>query len=241
MGNLLRRLASKLPLNIQQEMKRLRFAYQIKKNHFNTDEPEFLQLQQWISKGDWAIDIGANIGHYTLRLSELVGESGRVIAIEPVMETFEILAANVAICQTKNVTLLNIAASDAPAICGMAMPNFDTGLRNYYRAYLTDEAPTLEVYCMPIDLFGLPHRVSLIKIDTEGHDYYVLKGIKNLLNRDHPILIVEDDSPMVISYLKEFGYNYYKNSRSPNTVFEYTIKECSNNSQASKNSTSGKI
>jgi FkbM family methyltransferase len=225
MDNLLRRLASQLPLRIQQEMKRLRFAYQIRKNHFNTVEPEFLQLQHWICKGDWVIDIGANIGHYTLRLSELVGEGGRVIAIEPVTETFELLAANVTIRRIRNVTLLNIGASDVPKISGMAMPKFDTGLSNYYRAYLTDKAPTLEVFCMPIDLLHLPHRISLIKIDTEGHDYYVLKGIKNLLERDHPILIVEGDSPMVIAYLKEFGYEYHKNIGSPNLVFELHEKQ----------------
>ena len=45
-----------------------------------------------VSPRDWIVDVGANVGHYTKRLSELVGPKGRVIAFEPILETFSILS-----------------------------------------------------------------------------------------------------------------------------------------------------
>jgi ubiquinone/menaquinone biosynthesis C-methylase UbiE len=89
----LKKLAARLPLRWQQELKRRYFANQIRKHSFRAPEPEFEMLSPMVSAGDWVLDVGANIGQYTLRLSELVGESGRVISFEPVPETFELLAA----------------------------------------------------------------------------------------------------------------------------------------------------
>lgn len=94
MTKLLKRLAAKLPLPIQQELKRFYFAWQIRRGRFYTDEKEFSLLNAFIAHGDWVLDIGANIGHYTRRLSDLVGPAGRVIAFEPIPQTFEVLAAN---------------------------------------------------------------------------------------------------------------------------------------------------
>lgn len=47
-----------------------------------------------MAPGDWALDIGANVGHYTKRMSDLAGPEGRVIAFEPVPDTFAVLCAN---------------------------------------------------------------------------------------------------------------------------------------------------
>jgi FkbM family methyltransferase len=214
-----KRIASKLPIRIQQELKRYYFSYLINCRQFMTTEDEFFRLGEWLDEGDWVIDVGANVGHYTLHVSEIVGRTGRVIAIEPVPETFELLVANIACSPVQNVTLLNIAASDAQKIAGISIPKFGTGLRNYYQAQLTEEDSILKVLCLPIDSLNLPHPVKLVKIDAEGHDLSVLKGMENLLTRDHPTLIVENNSPELISFLAGFGYVHEKSGRSPNLVF----------------------
>ncbi len=97
MNEVFNSIAAKLPMRLQQRMKRIHFAYQIKRDRFSADEPEFDLSQDLISGGDWVVDIGANIGHYTLLFSKLVGPTGRVIAFEPMPETFELLCANVAL------------------------------------------------------------------------------------------------------------------------------------------------
>ena len=93
MNVVLKKIAARLPLRIQQELKRLFFAYQIRANRFFTAEKEFAIVDRLVSPGDWVLDIGANIGQYTKRFSDLVGHSGRVIAFEPVPDTFELLTS----------------------------------------------------------------------------------------------------------------------------------------------------
>ena len=138
MNNLLKRLTSRLPPLWQQELKRLMFRHEIRHQKFKSYEAEFLILGSIISAGDWVVDVGANVGHDTKSFSDLVGPQGRVIAVEPVPETFELLSANVLLFQHSNVTLLNIAASDKLGVSGMRIPRFATGLNNYYQANLSD-------------------------------------------------------------------------------------------------------
>ena len=170
---------------------------------------------------DLVIDVGANVGHYTLRMSELAGPTGRVIAIEPVPETFALLAANVVLAPFPNVTLLNVAASDTTQLAGMAIPTFDTGLKNYYQASLVPTASALRVLTVALDALGLPQRVSVVKIDAEGHDHVVLRGMEALLRRDHPALIVETDSPEISGLLQGMGYQAEHLPESPNVLFRH--------------------
>lgn len=219
--NFAKKMASKLPRRWQNELKRTQFSYQIKRGTFYTDEKEFAMLEQWVSGGDWVLDIGANIGHYTARMSELVGHSGRVIAFEPVPATFELLAANVARLPQNNVTLLNLAASNSTEVVGMSIPKFDSGLENFYMAHLTDDSADLQIMTAAIDGLDIPGKITLAKIDAEGHDISVLLGMRNLLNRDHPMLIIEDNSAELTDFLQALGYGHTKIESSSNTIFEW--------------------
>jgi FkbM family methyltransferase len=186
---------------------------------FETDEAEYGKLGQWVKPGDWVLDVGANVGHYSSKLSQLVGHQGRVISFEPVPQTFEILAANMACCRARNVTLLNVAASDAMGTVGMSIPSFDTGLQNFYMASVTSDSPSLTVIAIPIDSLRFPSRIALAKIDVEGHELSTLKGMENLLKRDHPVLIVEGQAQPVSEFLRSFGYRFSETPGSPNRVF----------------------
>jgi hypothetical protein len=68
----------------------------------------------------------------------------------------------------------------------------------------------------------LPHPISLMKIDAEGHDPAVLRGAEALLARDHPTLIVETGSSEVVEYLSQFGYTSEKLPGSPNMLFRWS-------------------
>jgi len=219
MSKFRKRIVSLLPFRWQQEIKRKYYAFNINKGRFNADEPDFEVLEKYISEGDWVIDVGANVGHYSLKFSRLVGASGRVFAIEPVPETFEILASNVQLFPFKNVTLFNVAASSQPAIINMKIPFFNFGIKNYYRASLTDKKTELAVYCVPIDALPMANPVRMIKIDSEGHELQVLHGMKSLLIRDKPFLIIETSSEYVFDYLKEIGYEKNSLKNSPNHFF----------------------
>jgi FkbM family methyltransferase len=198
------------------------FRHEIRHQKFKSYEAEFLILDSIISAGDWVVDVGANVGHYTKSFSDLVGPRGRVIAVEPVPETFELLSANVLLFQHSNVTLLNIAASDKLGVSGMRIPRFATGLNNYYQANLSEGKADLYVLTVKLDALAFPHPIKLMKIDAEGHDPAVLRGAEALLARDHPILIVETDSSDVAEHLGRFGYTSERLPGSPNTLFRWS-------------------
>lgn len=219
--SLAKRLAARLPHHQQQALKRRHFRREIGRDEFRTNEPEWDLASQWLSAGDWAIDIGANIGHYTKRFSDLVGPAGRVLAFEPVPATFELLAANAAQFRHANVTLLNLAASDSTRSVSMSMPRFESGLDNYYQAAITDSGDAaLSVLSCAVDALAIPSgRVKLIKIDAEGHDAVALRGAGRLLERDKPVLVIESAAPEVASMLVALGYAAERLAGSSNTIY----------------------
>jgi FkbM family methyltransferase len=221
---LLKQIAAKLPNRWQTELKRIHFGRQINKGNFVTDEPEYKILQSFISPGDWVIDIGANVGHYTKRFSELVGTHGRVLAFEPVPTTFSLLSANVQLFAHPNVSLINAAASDSLNVVGMSIPKFSTGLINYYEAHLSPAAATsFSVLTMSLDSLCICKNIALVKIDAEGHESYVLAGMNKLIEKSHPVLIIETSSEEVIASLSTLGYSPEKLHNSPNFIFKPNV------------------
>ena len=216
----LKRLASRMPGSWRLELRRHRYRRQIAHGEFATDEPEYALLNSLLGEGDWAIDVGANIGHYVKRMSDLVGATGRVIAFEPVADTFSLLAANVQRCRHQNVTLLNTAASERTGITGISIPRFENGLLNYYEASVGPADDGLQVMALPIDSLCLPHCVRLVKIDAEGHELEVLRGMTQLLERDKPVLIVEANCGEVDGFLASLGYTIQSLPNSPNHIYQ---------------------
>jgi FkbM family methyltransferase len=222
MKRMLRRLAAHLPVKWQQELKRHYFSRQIRAKAFRTREPEYDLLPSLVSAGDWVLDIGANVGHYTMRFSELVGEDGRVISFEPVPETFELLARHAAMAPCKNISLINAAASASFGVSPMSIPKSgDAHLLNYYRAHLSADAhfSGFHVLRLSVDSLALPNTVRLVKVDTEGHELPVLVGMKRLLERARPTVIAEDGDPEVSRFLESLGYASEKLATSCNRLF----------------------
>jgi FkbM family methyltransferase len=218
---LLKQIAARLPSTWQADLKRIYFRRQIRRGVFRTDEPEYDILPSLITSGDWAIDIGANVGQYTKRFSELVGPRGRVIAFEPVPATFSLLAANIQYFAHPNVTLINAAASDKSHIVGMSIPEFSTGLANYYQAHLSASGEMGQpVIALSLDSLCFDHRIALVKIDVEGHEALVLAGMQRLLKKYLPVLIIETGSKEVITNLASLGYVPNRLENSPNVVFK---------------------
>lgn len=219
----LKQLASRLSLRSQQELKRLHFGRLIRNGTFMTAEEhdtEYGRLDAWVRRGDWVIDVGANVGNYSARLSQLVGPEGHVFAFEPISETFELLTANMMRQPLRNITLFNAAVSDGIGLSGMEVPRQADGLENRYMAKLTETADApFRVLRLSVDALELPHRVSLVKIDVEGHELSAVRGMRSLLARDHPVLVVEGRDAEVASFLQALGYAFTEQSGSPNRVF----------------------
>jgi FkbM family methyltransferase len=213
------RIISYLPDRWQQGLRKWKYRRQMVRGQFRSPEPEYQILDTFVEEGEWVIDIGANVGQYTARLSSLVGAKGRVFAFEPIPETFEALAANTLLLPHRNVTLLNLAVSDRSGIVGLEIPEGSTGLRNYYGARIASDEPSVFVYSSKLDSFDFESRISLVKVDAEGHELPILMGMASLLERDHPTLIVEARRDAV-DYLMRFGYVMDHLPQSPNYLFK---------------------
>jgi FkbM family methyltransferase len=201
-----------LPENLHHTARALKHRLQIASGRFRSPEPEWDRLNEWLTPGDVAIDVGANIGHYAARMCTLVGTAGWIVAVEPVPATFALLTANARHFGRGNLTLLNLAASDTLAVVGLSVP--DAG---GYEAHL-DAAGRLRCLAAPLDALAFPGPVRLIKIDAEGHEAAVLRGMSGLIARDRPIVIFEARREAK-EWLESLGYHILPlTGRSPNLV-----------------------
>lgn len=215
--------ASVLPRPLRRSVRTAYHHRQIRRGAFRSPEPDWDRLAEWIAAGDTVIDVGANVGHYACRMSELVGSRGRVLAFEPVPETFAALAANARRFAHSNVTLFNAAVGAETGFVGFDVPDRPDGS---YLARVQPEA-ALRAMVLPIDALQLPGRVAFIKIDAEGYEPHVLAGMAKLIRRDRPIVMLEKNGEAQ-QLLERWGYAIEAPAkRSPNAIakpqpFAYT-------------------
>jgi FkbM family methyltransferase len=211
---MVRNLVSLLPGSFRTDLRAWHHRRQMSRGKFRSPEPEWDRLIEWLRPGDTALDVGANVGHFTCRMSRLVGPSGRVIAFEPVPNTFAALTANGKHFPHPNVTLLNAAVGEAVGMVGMSVPSGADG------SYLARVDPTAELKCvvLSVDSLTLPGPVRLVKVDAEGYEPKVLAGIAKLLTRDKPVVILERNAEAE-RMLEAMGYTITRSpGKTPNVV-----------------------
>lgn len=217
----LRPLVRLLPANWRETLRGAYYKQQIRAGHFVSPEPDFDHCASLINKGDWVIDVGANVGHYTLKFSVLVGQEGRVIAFEPVPNTFKHLASNAMAARFSNITLFNVAASDQSRHVNIELPVSPSGNLNYYTASITNNGGDTSAIALSIDSLSLPNPITLVKIDAEGHDTAVLAGMTETIKKCRPAIIVESDDEEIDKLLRSLDYEWTQLPGSPNRIYEY--------------------
>ncbi len=168
------------------------------KNRFGLyHEPESRALQRFVGPGELVVDIGTNLGQYASRLSRLVGPTGKVIGFEAMPSTFQL--ARTILRGYDNVELHNVALSSAAGTARMAQfrdahGRLQSGLSAVLEtAFLDDPCSVVEVPCATLDtmLESRQRRVTFIKCDVEGHELEVLRGAKQVLLADRPLILCE--------------------------------------------------
>lgn len=226
----LKNLASLLPSGVRESLQKQWHTLRYRAGNFVHDEPEFGLLAQWVKEGDWVLDVGANIGIFSARLSQLVGSTGRVIAVEPVPSTFRVLVHNSRLFAHPNVTPLNIAISSQPAVANMHIPTTSSGLPALARASLVSSAEqnghksNVQVVCLSLAQTAFPHPIAFVKVDVEGHEAQVLEGLATMLQRDRPRLVIEGHDEAIQQSLVALGYRREVIEGSPNSIFHPSAK-----------------
>jgi len=169
-------------------------------------------IKQYYKPGTDILDIGANIGTHSLMFSE----TGPVHAFEPVFH--EIVKLNIENNELKHsVKIHPFALSDVEKTANIYIPQKTPwGARNYggtsmhpNKIALHDTDKPTKCICHPLDdvYDGTP---SVIKMDVENHELYVLKGAANTIKKHKPVIyaeITDPDTSEVVKFIENLGYN----------------------------------
>jgi FkbM family methyltransferase len=169
-------------------------------------EPQLTRVfERYCRPGMTVVDVGANLGYYSLLASRLVGTAGRVIALEPNSENCRLLLSSLRLNGTANVELLPVAADVA------------TGWA-YYSTHVGSNGGLIEsddLLVHPgvvVPTFRLDDlvsgRVDFLKMDVEGAEGRVVRGATGIIERDRPIVTTELKDEM-LSRVSEMSVREY--------------------------------
>lgn len=159
-------------------------------------------LARYLDPAGCFVDVGANIGYYTLYMAPLVR---RVIAVEPDRRNWAPLAHNAA--RAPNITIVRAAASAAPGK-GFLWTGGGSAV-----SHLAADGQLTDI--TTVDILAADDRVTAIKIDVEGHDLDVVRGAERTLRRDQPVVLTEfsvsdiNDATALFSFVDALGYRAY--------------------------------
>jgi FkbM family methyltransferase len=193
--------------------------------YFGIDDPVKRGLLEHAVGCRTIIDVGANIGYYSICLAKLLGNAGTVLALEPNAESFSQLRMHCEMNDVTNVVAVRCAASDIPGESVLRDHGVgDLGKFSLRRSEAERDTAgpcgqpvpveTVDRLCLE---HGLRH-VDLIKVDVEGYETEVLLGAGQILRRDKPILVLEwsphwhqepEKAKRCIQLLLECGYDHW--------------------------------
>jgi len=166
---------------------------------FKTYEPSQTQIvKNYVKKGDRVIDVGAHVGYYTLLLSQLVGNTGKVYAFEPDPKNFELLKKNVEINGFKNIELIQKAVSNKTGIIKLYLGDEDRATNRIYDAQLDDTKKSIEIKTISLDEYIKDKKIDFIKIDVEGSELGVIEGMESIFQNNKQIKIITEFFPFLI-------------------------------------------
>ncbi|MBA7621021.1 hypothetical protein ES703_28378 [subsurface metagenome] len=186
------------------------------------DPCEFDMLPKILSSDSVFIDIGANVGFYSLWASKSITNSGKILAIEPNPKIFERLIENISLNQKGDtITALQVGVADAEGQFALRIVNqknlgASTILESDY------ECESIAISCRPLISILRDEKVDkidVLKIDIEGAEHLAL----NTFFQDSPqslfpkILIIETDETVPLA---DFGYKFVKITEAENSIWE---------------------
>ena len=150
-----------------------------------------------VPRGGVALDIGANLGEWTVPLARAVGADGRVVAFEPMPVAAKALAETARLNKLPQVEIVPAAVSDRAGRAMLAVPKVTSSAVDTGRAHLGAAASGQEAFEVDtVTVDALPavaalSRLDLVKIDVEGHERAVLAAAAETLRRWRPAVVME--------------------------------------------------
>jgi FkbM family methyltransferase len=172
------------------------------------DAVEIAWMRRLVRPASNALDIGANIGFYTLLLSDLIGSEGRIHAFEPDATNFEHLAARAG--HRNNVTLVPKAVSDrSRKLLIYTSPTLNVDHRTYKVADYQEAIPVDGVSID--DYVGKRFPVDFIKMDIQGYELNALHGMERTIGAN----------PALVIFSEFWPYGFRQCGTNANFVYDY--------------------
>ncbi|MEN7550130.1 FkbM family methyltransferase [Rapidithrix thailandica] len=177
-------------------------------------------LRQLVRQGDTCLDIGANLGYFSIPLSHLTGEKGKLYSIEPVPMFRKVLQKNLSRFGLKNFEILPYALGEEDhKKVQMGTPTVD-GVIRHGRTEILEARPqqgiafTHETEMMsPQTLFGGLKELQFVKCDVEGYETHIIPQFLSLFEQHQPILEIEigpkENKAEIINLLSPLSYTAY--------------------------------
>jgi len=147
-------------------------------------------LRETLRPGMRVIDIGANIGYFTLLMANMVGAEGRVLAVEADPDTVGILRANLELRDSTNVEVLPVVATRSRGIVTVSRCAGNLGGHKGFVAAGADEYIPVQGIRLD-DALDPAAPIDFVKVDVEGMDHAAIEGLERSIRQWRPLLLVE--------------------------------------------------
>ncbi|MFD5748401.1 FkbM family methyltransferase [Streptomyces sp. NPDC127033] len=193
---------------------------------FGIWEPHITRwLQSRLKPGDAFVDVGANIGYYSVLASGLVGSTGRVVAIEASPTFHQRVVQHVRLNDCRNVRAVNSAVSDSRRAVTFVLASSANMGANSIVPYDGPAESSFETEAVPLTELLEPDDISrarVIKIDVEGAEGAVVRGLAPLLDRLRPDVEIAvevapgrmaqlgDSAEELLTTMRDHGFHTYR-------------------------------
>ena len=157
--------------------------------HGRYEEPEAAVLRDSLKPGMTYLDVGGNLGYLATLAAKLVGESGRVIAVEPEPYNFALLRGNLRTNARTHAVAVNAAAGAAPGTAKLFKAVGNLGDHRLYADADSAGRACVEVPVVRLDDLFTANRwpaPAFIKIDVQGYEPHVVAGLDGIVTADKP-------------------------------------------------------
>lgn len=175
----------------------------------NRDAPA--HFRKLVKPGMTVVDVGANQGLFAMLFASLVGPSGKVFSFEPEPNLYKIASSNLRANGIANVELLPMALGSGPGELTLQKSALNSGDNRLSRQVGANSEGAVQVRIEPFDRLGLTDKVDVVKIDVQGWETEVLKGMETLLQ----------NNPDVILQLEFWPYGLRAAGSEPLQLLEY--------------------
>lgn len=191
--------------------------------YFNEEYPV---LNQSLKSGDNVVDVGANLGFFSLMISKLIGSEGKVFGFEPSKITYDKLQTNLKLNSILNVYPENLGVGQKDCVLTLKRNKKYSGLSSIILEQNTDIVEErIKITSLDNYFFNKNIKIDLIKIDTEGFEPEVLKGAKQIIMKYKPLIYIElgggkflNSSIEAINILLDYNYNLPINKNDLNLI-----------------------